>query len=52
MGSGQAETNEDNREIANNERDRGIKLKIPTPKKLKNVDNITIVRAFVQSIKV
>ena len=27
------------------------KLKIPTPKKLKNVDNITIVRAFVQSIQ-
>ena len=27
------------------------KLKIPTPKKLKNVDNITVVRAFVQSIQ-
>ena len=26
------------------------KLKIPTPKKLKNVDNITMVRAFVQTI--
>ena len=27
------------------------KSKIPTPKELKNVDNITIVRAFVQSIQ-
>ena len=51
MGSRQTVTNEDNRGTVNNENNRGMRLKIPTPKKLKNVDNITIVRAFVQSIQ-